>query len=325
MVEAEKSKDEKQPMTLSKETEQFIKALIKKKIENVATLIHQVLDSQKPMNLEEKFQEIDKLKAWLDSFRPLNPSVMEEMKKFYDVKFTYNSNAIEGNTLTQNETELVLEKGITIGGKSLKEHLEVIGHKEAINYIEELAQKQDILTEREIKDIHSIIMQSLDKQEAGKYRSIDVKAAGTDHVYPPHYKIRDLMKDFCTWLKAEETKKLHPLKLATLAHYKLASIHSFKDGNGRTSRLLMNLILLQHGFPVTVITNQNRKEYIDSLIHAQENQDNIIPFLEIVISAQKESLIDYLRITSTAPNYENKGLPFYKEMQAVISQEPSKS
>ncbi|NOX34068.1 MAG: Fic family protein [Deltaproteobacteria bacterium] len=312
-------------MALSKETKQFIDVLIKKKIEDVTRLIYQILDSQKPMNLTEKLNEIDKLKNWLDSFRPLNPSIVEEMKKLYDVKFTYNSNAIEGNTLTQNETEMVLEKGITIGGKSLKEHLEVIGHKEAIDYIEELAQQQTIITDREIKDIHSIIMQGIDKQEAGKYRNLDVRAAGTDHVYPAHYKIQDLMDDFCTWLQADETKNLHPVKFATLAHYRLALIHPFKDGNGRTARLLMNLILLQHGFPVTVIANENRKEYINALIHAQSNKDDIKPFLEIVINAQKKSLIDYLRITSTAPNNEEKGLPFYKEMQAVITQKSSES
>ncbi len=311
---------DKQPMALSKETKLFIDALIEKKIENVTKLIYQSLNSQESMNLKEKLNEIDKLKGWLDSFRPLNLTVVEEMKKLYDVKFTYNSNAIEGNTLTQSETEMVLEKGITIGGKSLIEHFEVIGHKEAIDFIEELAQNQTVITEHEIKDIHSIIMKGVHRQEAGIYRSLDVKTAGTDHVYPAHYKLQDLMGNFCSWLQAEENKNLHPVEFATLAHYKLASIHPFRDGNGRTSRLLMNLILLQHGFPITVIANANRKKYIDSLIFAQENEDNTNLFLEIVINAQKDSLIDFLQITSTAPNHKGKGLPFYKEMQSVISQ-----
>lgn len=319
MVEFKKSGVEKQLMAQSKEKKQFIDALIKNNISDVSKLIYQALKTENPMNIQSKLKEIDKLKSWFDSFRPLDPSVVQEMKKFYDVKFTYNSNAIEGNTLTQSETEMVLEKGITIGGKTLKEHLEVIGHKEAIDYIEELVQQESVIGEREIKDIHSVIMQNIDKKEAGRYRNLDVRSAGTGHVYPPHYKVQDLMADFIYWLQSDEAKILHPIEFATLAHYKLASIHPFKDGNGRTSRLLMNFILFQKGYPVAVISNEARKNYIESLIFAQENKDDTSQFLEIVIDAEKESLIDYLRIASTAPNSNGKGLPFYEEMQAVIS------
>ena len=319
MVEFKKSRVEKQPMAQSKEKKQFIDTLIKNNINDVSKLIYQALKTENPMNIQSKLKEIDKLKSWFDSFRPLDPSVVQEMKKFYDVKFTYNSNAIEGNTLTQSETEMVLEKGITIGGKTLKEHLEVIGHKEAIDYIEELVQQESVIGEREIKDIHSVIMQKIDKKEAGRYRNLDVRSAGTGHVYPPHYKVQDLMDDFIDWFQSDEAKMLHPIEFATLAHYKLASIHPFKDGNGRTSRLLMNFILFQKGYPVAVISNEARKNYIESLIFAQENKDDTSQFLEIVIDAEKESLIDYLQIASTAPNSQGKGLPFYQEMQSVIS------
>ncbi len=306
-------------MAQSKEKKQFIDILIQNNINDVSTLIYQALKTEIIMTIQSKFKEIDKLKSWFDSFRPLDPSVVQEMKKFYDVKFTFNSNAIEGNTLTQSETEMVLEKGITIGGKTLKEHLEVIGHKEAIDYIEELVQQESVIGEREIKDIHSVIMQKVDKKEAGRYRNLDVRAAGTGHVYPPHYKVQDLMDNFIDWLQSDEAKMLHPIEFATLAHYKLASIHPFRDGNGRTSRLLMNFILFQKGYPVAVISNETRKNYIESLIFAQENKDDTNQFLEIVIDAEKESLIDYLRIASTAPNSNGKGLPFYQEMQSIIS------
>ncbi len=306
-------------MAQSKEKKQFIDTLIQNNINDVSTLIYQALKTEIIMTIQSKFKEIDKLKSWFDSFRPLDPSVVQEMKKFYDVKFTFNSNAIEGNTLTQSETEMVLEKGITIGGKTLKEHLEVIGHKEAIDYIEELVQQESVIGEREIKDIHSVIMQKVDKKEAGRYRNLDVRAAGTGHVYPPHYKVQDLMDNFIDWLQSDEAKMLHPIEFATLAHYKLASIHPFRDGNGRISRLLMNFILFQKGYPVAVISNETRKNYIESLIFAQENKDDTNQFLEIVIDAEKESLIDYLRIASTAPNSNGKGLPFYQEMQSIIS------
>ncbi len=270
------------------------------------------------MTLQQKLNNIDKLKGWLDSFRPLEPSMVQEMKKIYDVTFTYNSNAIEGNTLTQSETELVLEKGITIGGKSLKEHLEVIGHKDAIDYIEELAKTDFVCSEREVKDIHTNLMIKIEKKEAGKYRNLDVRAAGTNHVYPAHYKVKDLMENFISWLNSDEAKALHPVNYATQAHFKLASIHPFKDGNGRTARLLMNLILLKHGYPIAVITNNKRKEYIDSLVHAQDHSDDISRFLEIVAYIVKDSLVDYLSIVSTMSVDKNRELPFYSEMQAVI-------
>lgn len=302
-------------MAQSQETKQFISALFENQIDDVSVLIHQVLNAEISM---DKLKEIDKLRGWLDSFRPLHPAVVQEIKKFYDVKFTYNSNAIEGNTLTQSETEMVLEKGITIGGKTVTEHLEVIGHKEAIDFIEELAHQKSVLGEREIKDIHGIIMHKINKEEAGRYRNLDVRAAGTNHQYPPHFKVQDLMDAFVVWLQSEETKKLHPIEFATLAHYRLASIHPFRDGNGRTSRLVMNFILFQHGYPVAVITNENRKKYIDALLFAQGHQDQTQSFLEIVIDAVKESLIEYLRIVSTAPNVEGKGGPFYREITKCL-------
>jgi len=308
-------------MAQSPETKQFISALIKHQIEDVSSLIRQVLNVETPMNIETKLKEIDTLKNWLDSFRPLPSAVVQEMKRLYDVKFTYNSNAIEGNTLTQSETEMVLEKGITIGGKTMTEHLEVTGHKDAIDFVEDLVRENSPLGEREIKEIHSLIMNSIDKAEAGKYRNLDMRAAGTEHVYPAHYKVQDLMDGFVAWLDSEEAQNLHPIELATLAHYRLASIHPFRDGNGRISRLLMNFILLRYGYPVAVITNENRKQYIDSLAYAQENQDETDRFVEIIIDATKESLIDYLRITSTAPVVKGKGRPFYAKMQRVLSEQ----
>ncbi|MDM8552583.1 Fic family protein [Desulfobacterales bacterium HSG2] len=253
------------------------------------------------MTLKEKIREIDKLKKWLDYFRPLESDVVQEMKKYYDVKFTYNSNAIEGNTLTQSETEIVLEKGITIGGKTLKEHLEVVGHKEAIDYIEELSKSEACVGEREIREIHNIIMRGTDRKDAGRYRTLDVRAAGTGHLYPPNYRIQELMEDFVTWMASAEAKSLHPLEYASGIHYRLVSIHPFRDGNGRAARLIMNLVLCQKGYLIAVIPNSKRKEYIDALVHAQKYQDDISPFMEILTDSEKESLADYLRIILSKP------------------------
>lgn len=290
-------------------------------VKDVGGQISELLRPANEMTVPEKLQQLDKLKGWLDSFRPFPPAVVRELKRFYDVKFTYHSNAIEGNTLTQSETEIVLEKGITIGGKTLIEHLEAIGHKEAIDYIEELTQQDAPVSEREIRDLHSLIMRGIDRAEAGRYRRLDVKAAGTEYAYPPHYQLQELMGSFVEWLNSEVAQGLHPIVYAAQAHYRFVSIHPFRDGNGRVGRLLMNLILLRRGYPIAVITNERRKEYIDVLIFAQQHQDDISGLVSMVADASRESIIEYLRVLSTAEESKGKGLPFYQEMLAMLKEQ----
>ncbi len=270
------------------------------------------------MTISERLQQLKKLSLWLDSFRPFPPAVVSELKKLYDVRFTYHSNAIEGNTLSQSETEMVLEHGVTIGGKTLAEHLEVIGHKEAIDYVEELAERKTVIGEREIKDMHSLIIRGIDRDEAGRYRALDVRAAGTEHVYPPHFRIRELMENFVEWLNSPGAAKLHPVEFASEAHYRFVSIHPFRDGNGRVGRLLMNLTLLRHGYPIAVLTNERRKEYIDALVYAQEHNDDASRLLELVADTSRISLIEYLRMLSTAEGYGVEDLPFYQEMLEML-------
>lgn len=298
--------------------DEFIQTLIRQKRHNLAREIRQFLQSLPHMLLSEKLQQLDKLKSWLDSFRPLPLTVVAELKKLYDVKFTYNSNAIEGNTLTQSETALVLETGITIGGKTLREHLEVIGHKDAIDYIEALAQQETTIGEWEIKQIHNLILRSIAPKEAGRYRQLDVRAVGTDYVYPPHYMLPELMTRFVAWLNSTEAKTSHSLTYATEAHLRFVSIHPFRDGNGRIGRLLMNLLLLRAGYPIVVISNQTRKAYIDAIVDAQQNNHNIDQLLELIVDAAQNSLIEMLQILATASESRGRGLPFYEEMLAFL-------
>lgn len=305
-------------MESNEQQKKFIKALMINKVSNVADLIAQIISKNTPMDIKEKIEQVDNLKGWLDSFRPLPSEIVAELKKYYDVNFTYNSNAIEGNTLTQSETEMVLEKGMTVGGKSLNEHLEVIGHKEAIDYIEELSRKDTKITQREIKDIHYIILQGIDRASAGSYRNLDVRASGTDHVYPPHYLVNDLMEEFIKWMDSEEAQDMHPLRLATEIHYRFVSIHPFKDGNGRTARLLMNLSLLRNGYPISIITNNLRPEYIQSLVYAQDNNDDVEKLLELVVGSCEDSLIEHLRISSTFPGIKGSGDEFFSEMHKYL-------
>ncbi len=288
----------------------FMQALIRLHPQGIVAVIDGVLISS-TMDLQA-IQQVDKLKGWLDSFRPFSPIVVAELKKLYDVQLTYNSNAIEGNTLTQRETALVLESGITIGGKTLREHLEVIGHKDAIDYIETLAQPETEVGEWEIKQIHNLILQAIAPEEAGRYRQLDVKAAGTGYVYPPHYLLNELMQEFTAWLKAA-SKTMHPLEYAAEAHLRFVSIHPFRDGNGRTGRLLMNLLLLQAGYPIVVISNQVRKAYIDAIVDAQQEGESG-QLLNLVVDSAQSSLIETLQILATASDSRGRGLTFYQEM-----------
>lgn len=296
----------------------FIQMLIQLGRHDVSRVIQHRLSLMPNMTLLDKFQQVYQLKVWLDSFRPLPQIVVAELKKVYDVRFTYNSNAIEGNTLTQSETALVLENGITIGGKTLREHLEVIGHKDAIDYIEQLAHNSSAIGEWEIKQIHNLILRAIAPEEAGRYRQLDIKAAGTEYVYPPHYLLNDLVSEFIIWLNSEETAVQHPIKFAAEAHLRFVSIHPFRDGNGRTGRLLMNLLLLRTGYPIAVISQKFRKAYIDAIVEGQQ-QKNLSPLLTLLLDAVQQALVEMLHIISTAQDSRGKGLPFYEEMLEFLS------
>jgi Fic family protein len=207
--------------------------------------------------------ELTAAQAWLQALRPLPWEVTEELRHRYEVALTHHSTAIEGNTLTQSETQIVIEKGITIGGKSLIEHLEVIGHKEALDFVIELASDQSPIGEREIREIHSLVMKGQGNGDNGRYRNLDVKAAGTEYVYPSHLKVPELMLGFVSWLGG--ASDFHPVDLATEAHLRFVTIHPFRDGNGRVGRLLLNLLLLRHGYPIAVLHVGQRAEYIAAL------------------------------------------------------------
>jgi Fic family protein len=272
---------------------------------------------EKARSLSGLLEQVDRLKGWVDQFRPLPPSVVRSLKELFDVRFTYHSNAIEGNTLTQSETEMVLEQGITVGGKSLREHLEVIGHKEAIDYMEQLAVEAEAIGEREIKDLHSLVLRAIDREEAGRYRRLDVRAAGTEHVYPPHYRVPELMEEFARWLGSREAAELHPVGLAAEAHFRFVSIHPFQDGNGRAGRLLMNLLLLRRGYPVTVLRAEQRAAYIDALVAAQAG-GGTGPLLKLVAGACRESLLEYLRVLATAGESRGRAGDLYERVLTAL-------
>ena len=243
----------------------------------------------------ELLKQIDAKKKKLDSFRPLTPAQIKNLKRFFDVDFTYNSTVIEGNTFSLRETRVVLLDGITIGGKTVHEHLEVINHKEAIDYIERLAHKNvDEYTRQDILNIHSIVLKNIDNKNAGRYREVPVYVKlkdGSIHKYCDPLKIIDEMDSFFSWLTQETSE--HSVLFAAEAHIRLVTVHPFTDGNGRTARLLMNLILLHYGFPPAIIKAKDRIAYLDAIEAWQQQNDKDL-FQNILLEAINESLGIYL-------------------------------
>ncbi|MBF6633628.1 MAG: Fic family protein [Planococcus sp. (in: Bacteria)] len=241
------------------------------------------------------FNRVDELKNQLDQHRPLPTAAVKNLRDVYRVEWTYNSNAIEGNTLSLIETKVVLEDGLTIGGKRLQEHFEVINHSEAISFIEDQVNRTEPLDERTLKTIHHLILKNIDDENAGTYRSINVRISGSQHE-PPHFlQVPNEMKDLFAWYD-QEKNRLHPVELAALFHFKFVYIHPFADGNGRTARLLMNLILMSHGFPPAIVKaeNEQRLTYYETLEMASIRND-VQPFITLITGCVEESLTNYLK------------------------------
>lgn len=189
------------------------------------------------------FDKVDKKKEKLDAFRPLPPNTVKSLNENLIINFTYHSNAIEGNTLTISETKVVLE-GITVGGKTMREHLEVINHKEAILFLEDILNRKEALTEYIIKSIHALVLRTIDGENAGQYRKENVIIGGAQHKPPAYYLVPEQMQDLMT-VYINKWKDKHPIERAALLHGEFVKIHPFVDGNGRTSRLLMNFELMR--------------------------------------------------------------------------------
>lgn len=209
------------------------------------------------------FETLDSLKNKLDAQRPLSPSIVKNLQEDLILRWTYHSNAIEGNTLTLLETKVVLE-GITVGGKALREHFEAINHRNAIYYVEDIIKKEESFSEWQIRNIHQLILKNIDDENAGQYRQQNVLISGATNTPPDYTLLNEKMAQFVDWYNSEASQ-LHPIERAAKVHADFVGIHPFIDGNGRTSRLLMNLELMKAGYPPCVITVENRLAYYEAL------------------------------------------------------------
>ena len=248
-------------------------------------------------NIELKLQEVDVLKAQLLNLRPLSPEALQKIQEAWDIENTYESNRIEGNTLTLQETALVVNEGITVAGKSMREHLEAINHVEAIQYIKDIAKKNTDISERTIKEIHSLILHGISKRDAGAYRSVPVVISGSMHIPPQPYLIEPQMEQFMETFCQMEKDRVHPILIAAYLHDELVRIHPFIDGNGRTSRLLMNLYLLRSGYLMVTLKGSDAEKirYYHALekSHVEKQAED---FQLLVAEAEEASLTRYIEL-----------------------------
>jgi Fic family protein len=240
------------------------------------------------------YERIDRKLEILNKYRPLPEAVVSKLKEQLAIEMTYNSNAIEGNRLSLKETYLIIDEGMTVKGKSLKDHLEAKNHFEAIQFLYDLIEheKKHTISERLIRSLQQLIVKESDPAVAGRYRTGTVMITGSKHRPPDPIDVPLLMGDLIKWVQKNQNV-LHPIDLAAIVHHRIAHIHPFFDGNGRTARLAMNLHLMQRGYPLAIILKNDRKKYYDVLEKADHGK--MEPIVKFIAQAVEKSLNIYLR------------------------------
>ena len=241
---------------------------------------------------KNRFFDNDKYKKLIDEHRPLSQEALSDIKEYYKIGLTYSSNALEGNTLDLAETKVVIEDGITIGGKPIKDHLEALGHSIAYNEVLNLAQN-DTITLDDIKKLHYLFFNKIDENQAGKYRDRQVVISGSDVEFPKPQELDKKMSEFISKLP-QMKKDLHPVEYAAMVHVLFVNIHPFIDGNGRVARLLMNLALLQSEYNIVIIPPVVRGDYIAALTESNVGQHK--SFINLISEMTLEAQKEYLRI-----------------------------
>lgn len=236
------------------------------------------------------FESIDKMKAELDRRRPLTSGELKRLQDEFLVEFTYNSNAIEGSTLTLQETALALE-GVTIDRKPLKDHLEAVGHRDAFLYVVSLVGDKVPISEGVIREIHSLVLMSR-PEDKGVYRRIPVKIMGARYEPPQPYLVPVQIEQLIANLRCD---KHHIIESAALFHLNFEGIHPFIEGNGRTGRLILNLMLMQAGYPPIDVKFADRKKYYDCFDSYYRHND-ASPMVNVVGEYVKERFSQYLNL-----------------------------
>ena len=244
---------------------------------------------------KDVLNRIDSKMGELNRLRPLPPAAVNKLRQQFEIEMTYNSNGIEGNRLTLKETYLVISEGITVKNKPLKDHLEAKDHFEALEFIMELVEheKPQTVSEQLIKTLHQIVVRDIEKEWAGRYRNSNVMITGARHKPSEAVSVPPDMEGLIKWFRNNEGK-LHAIELAAIIHHKFVNIHPFFDGNGRVSRLLMNVILLREGYPLSVVLKNDRKKYYSTLSKADGG--DYTPFVRMMAGSVERSLDISLKV-----------------------------
>jgi len=239
------------------------------------------------------FQRVERYKAQIDALCPFEGGMLKQIKNYYRIGLTYSSNALEGNSLTETETKILLEDGLTGGGKPIRDYYEATGHASAFEYIYQVAQCEPI-GEEHIKTIHRLFYTQIDVEKAGVYRQERVIITGSLYPAPNPSKLPKLMSQFAAWL-AQNEDKLNPVEFAARAHKEFIFIHPFVDGNGRVARLLMNLCLIRNGYTIAIIPPVLRGEYITLLEKAHKNERSFVEFIADRVAETQKDLLRLLK------------------------------
>jgi Fic family protein len=270
------------------------------------------IDTTYRNEFQSTFDRLYKKKQDLQASRPLPKIALNKIRESLSIEWTYNSNSIEGNTLSLRETQMVLQEGITIKGKSLREHFETHNHDKAIDYLYTIVNDDYSLRSIDILSLHSLVLRSIEEDFAGRIRNGGVRISGANFVPPNANKVSDYLDELIDFVN-KNPLQLNDIELATIFHHKLVWIHPFFDGNGRTVRLSMNLLLMRCGFPPAIILKNDRKKYYEAL--NQANNGNYQKLMLLMSQALERSLNIYL---NAMPDNDND----YQKISDIVN-EPS--
>lgn len=253
--------------------------------------------------LLNKLNQCEQQQRALWAYRPLSKETLQSLREYYRVGLTYTSNALEGNSLTESETKVIIEDGLTIEGKPLRDVYEAVGHAKAYDFLYEISHEAP-LTEETIKTIHRLFYQQIDTERAGMYRKVPVFISGSQHAVAPIAEIDKKMQQLVRWYNNQEGK-IHPVVLAAELHKRFVYIHPFVDGNGRVSRLLMNLSLMRNDYNIAIIPAICRSEYISALESGHNNPDIFAHFVADRVIMTQSDILRLFKETEAGPRQED--------------------
>ena len=268
------------------------------------------------VELQGKLSQCDKLQQQLWAYRPMSDETLKSLREYYRVGLTYTSNALEGNSLTESETKVIIEDGLTIEGKPLRDVYEAVGHAQAYDYLYDLSH-QVPLSEEIICHLHQLFYQQIEPLKAGKYRQVPVFISGSQYAVAPVAEIGKRMAQLLQWYNNNEGK-LHPVVLAAELHKRFVFIHPFVDGNGRMARLLMNLSLMRNDYNIAIIPAITHSEYIYSLEKAHTDEQVFVDFITDRVIMTQMDILRLFRESQPIP----ETIPFEEQLLQTIIQNP---